>query len=210
MSNKSPKTEGLTIIEVIIAVALISVVSVASISGLMRLSQALNDSKNSIETNTVSQAIIESFHNQWRTSAYRPNPNDNPQINSENINIWSKNVIARELFDKNCIATEKLTDSQYQLYVDYQNNLSVTAMNRELQNALGMAINFETSVDDCINIEYDALPYNAQIAKNVFIKRFTVMLDSNNPNSFSNLSFDIAKPDITCPSAEVSDCANAP
>jgi len=208
MNNK--KIQGLTIIEVIISIALITVVSVASISGLMRLSKTMNDSKNSIETNTVSQAIIESFHNQWRTNAYRPNPNENPDINSDNVEIWSKNVIAREFFDKNCIATDKLTDEQYDLYVAYQNNLSVIAMNRDLQEAFLVPINFQNTEEDCINTTYDDLPYSADLAKNIFIKRFTVMLDPNDPDSFNNLSFDIGKPDITCPSAEVSDCATTP
>lgn len=204
------RTQGLTIIEVIVSIALISIVTVASVGGLMRLSKTLNDSKNSIETNTVSQAVIESFYSQWRTLSYRPNPNENPQITLDNIEIWEKNVIARQFFDKNCIATDKLTDGQYQLYVDYQNNLSVTAMNRDLEQAMYMPINFQNTEDDCINTEYDDLPYSAQTAKNVFIKRFMVMLDPNNPNSFDNLTFDIAKPDITCPSTEVSDCATTP
>ena len=207
MNNKN--IQGLTIIEVIISVALITTVCFASITGLMRLSRTMNDSKSSIETNTVSQAIIESFHNQWRTHSYRPNPNENPDINADNIDIWRRNVIAREFFDKNCIATDKLTDEQFQLFVDYQDALDVSAMNRDLQQAIDLPINYQTTEADCLDTEYTDLGIDAQTAKNIFIKRFTVSLDPNNPASFNNLSFDIAKPDITCPSAEVGDCAAA-
>ena len=205
MNNK--KEQGLTIIEVIIAVGLITIVSVASISGLLRLSKIMNDSQSTIETNTVSQAIIESFHNQWRSYSYRPNPDNKVPINKENVEIWERNVTAREMFDKNCIATDLLTDSQYQLYVDYQNTLSITAMDRDFQQAMPMTINFENTANDCLDLDYASLPYDANTADNIFIKRFTVTLDPNNPNSFNNLSYDIPKPDVTCPSDEVSDCA---
>lgn len=202
--NSKNSQQGISLIEVIIGVLLITVISGASVTGLMRLSKVLNSSQKSIETNTVSQALIETIQNQWRTHSYRPNPQGTDSLNAENVEIWTHNVNSRELYDRNCIVLSNLSDSQLELFSNYGNTVTLEAIDRDFNSRGYFTIYAENSYQECIDLDYDV-----DLAKSIFVKRFSVILDPNNRSSFDNLSFDLGKPNISCPNDDASDCANA-
>jgi len=202
--NHKKSQQGLTIIEVIVGILLITIISTASITGLMRLSKILNSSQKSIETNTVSQALIETVQNQWRTHAYRPNPDGNATLNAENVEVWIQNVRARELYDRNCLVLDKLSNSQLELFSTYGSTVKLEAIDRDFNPRGNPVIYTGDTYEDCINLDY-----NSDEARQIFVKRFSVVLDPNNPSSFENISFDLGKPNISCPNDDPSDCANA-
>ena len=192
-------TKGLTLLEVIIGVGIITIVCVASISGLLRLFKSMNESSEAIQTNSDTQAIIEIVNNQWRAFAYREG--DSGQVVIDNQQIWARNVQSRDLYDRNCVVTEILSDEQYNLLVAYQNTLRLEAMDRNLRSRGFLNIVFQNTEQDCLALDYDH-----DLARSIQVKRFSVLVNPNEPASFDNLSLDISKPDTTCFSEDNSVC----
>lgn len=187
--RKQFNNKGLTLLEVIIGVGIITVVSVASISGLLNLFRSMNDSSEAIQTNSDTQTIVEIISNQWRQFAYREG--DSAQAVLDNQQIWARNVKSRDLYDRNCIVSEVLSAEQYDLLSTYQ--LSLEAMDRNLQPLEAFTISLENTEQDCLNLDYDH-----DAARRIKVKRLSVLVDPNEVSSFNNLSLDISKPDTTC------------
>lgn len=197
--RKHSNTQGLTLLEVIVAIGIITIVSVASISGLLKLFKSMNDSSEAIQTNSDTQAIIEIVNNQWRNFAYREG--ESAQIILDNQQIWARNVQSRDLYDRNCIITDMLSDEQYNLLAAYQANLALEALDRNLDSRGELSVIFQNTEEDCL-----ALGYDFELARSIQVKRFSVLVDPNEPASFSNLSLDISKPDTTCFSEDNNVC----